>query len=147
MPLISEVISSGGVFRLYPKGTSMLPLLVQEKDSVLLASPTNIKKHDIVLYLRENDQYVLHRVMKINNGVFTMCGDNQFLFEKGIKESQILAKVVGIYKENKFLKTDDKEYILYIFKQTLLIHSKRIIFNLKRPIKAFWRFFFANKLH
>ena len=35
-PLLSEVLESGGEFRLYPKGTSMLPLLREGEDSVLL---------------------------------------------------------------------------------------------------------------
>ena len=34
--IIREVLSSGGEFRLYPHGTSMLPLLRQGRDSVSL---------------------------------------------------------------------------------------------------------------
>ena len=34
--VIEEVLSSGGEFRMFPKGTSMLPLLVQGRDSVVL---------------------------------------------------------------------------------------------------------------
>ena len=36
--LIREVLASGGEFRLYPHGTSMLPLLRQGIDSVALRS-------------------------------------------------------------------------------------------------------------
>ena len=38
MPMIAEVIAAGGVFRLYPRGTSMQPLLVAGEDSVELSA-------------------------------------------------------------------------------------------------------------
>ena len=34
--VIEDVLASGGEFRMYPKGTSMLPLIVQTRDSVVL---------------------------------------------------------------------------------------------------------------
>ena len=47
--LIEEVIGSGGEFRLFPKGVSMRPLLVQGRDSVVLRRKDGVpaKKHDI----------------------------------------------------------------------------------------------------
>ena len=38
MPTIREVIDAGGVFRLYPRGKSMLPLLVEGEDSIELGA-------------------------------------------------------------------------------------------------------------
>lgn len=76
--LIKEAISSDGEFRLYPRGTSMMPLLREGIDSVLLKKPEGVSKNDIVLYKRSNGQFVLHRVIKIKNGEYVMCGDNQF---------------------------------------------------------------------
>ena len=34
--VIEEILNAGGEFRMYPKGTSMLPLIVQGRDSVVL---------------------------------------------------------------------------------------------------------------
>lgn len=62
--LIEDVISRDGEFRLYPRGTSMLPLIRQGKDSVVLVKPGLLSKNDIVLYRRRNDKYVLHRIVK-----------------------------------------------------------------------------------
>ena len=59
-PLLREVIDSGGEFRLYPRGTSMLPLIRQGKDSVALVRPEALSRHDICLYRRGNGQFVLH---------------------------------------------------------------------------------------
>ena len=87
--VIEEVLASGGEFRMYPKGTSMLPLIVQTRDSVVLKRnfEDGAKKHDIAFYRRRNGQFVLHRVMDIcDDGTYTMCGDNQTELEKGIEK-------------------------------------------------------------
>ena len=95
--LIEEVISSDGEFRLYPKGTSMLPLIRQGKDSVILVKPSLLSKGDIILYKRENGQFVLHRIIKIKGDDLIICGDNQSDLETGIKTSDVIAKVKAVY--------------------------------------------------
>ena len=65
LPLMREILQSGGEFRLFPQGTSMLPLLRQGVDSVVLRTENNIKKGDICLYQRNNGDFVLHRVVKL----------------------------------------------------------------------------------
>ena len=115
---IDEVLASGGEFRLYPKGTSMLPLIVQTRDSVVLKRNVEqpAKKHDIAFYRRRNGQFVLHRVMKIcEDGTYTMCGDNQTALEKGIEKDQIIAYVSGLYRKDKAVKMDGAAYSAYVF--------------------------------
>ena len=103
VPLIEEVIESGGEFRLFPKGTSMLPLLRQGKDSVALVKKSdNLKKGDVIFYRRPNGQFVLHRIVKKpQNRVYILCGDNQTALEKGITDSMIIASVSAVYKKEK----------------------------------------------
>ncbi len=99
-PIIRESIKDGGQFVFYPSGISMQPTIDGGRDCVVLAEPNNLKKYDLVLYRRQNEQYVLHRIMKIRNHTFTMCGDNQLYFEYNITMPQIIAKVREIRKEN-----------------------------------------------
>lgn len=116
--LIEEVISSGGEFRLFPKGVSMRPLLVQGRDSVVLRKKEGVpaKKHDIAFYKRSNGQFVLHRVMKIKkDGSYVMCGDNQFEFEEGISREQIIGYVSDIYRGNKRFSISSFKYRAYVF--------------------------------
>ena len=48
MPQIRELLSKGQPVRLYPKGVSMMPMLRQGIDSVLLSPVTGkLKKYDI----------------------------------------------------------------------------------------------------
>ena len=113
-PLIEESISTGGEFRLFHKGKSMMPLLREGKDSVLLVKPDNIQKNDIVLFVRESGQFVMHRVVKIKGDEYIMCGDYQCVLERGIKKENIVAKVKGVFRENEYNDLTSKEYKKYV---------------------------------
>ena len=116
--VIEEILAGGGEFQINPKGTSMLPLIVQTRDSVVIKRNFDIpaKKHDIAFYRRKNGQFVLHRVMKLcEDGTYTMCGDNQLLFEKGIESSQIMGYVCVINRKGKKVKLDGISYKSYVF--------------------------------
>lgn len=135
--LIEEVISTGGEFRLYPRGTSMLPLIKQGKDSVILVKPSLLSVNDIILYKRKNEQFVLHRIVKINGKDLVICGDNQTNLEYGITVDDVIAKVSAIYIDETRYEgvTGDKgkNYLLKLkfkrlFKPTVL-RIKRVIKN------------------
>ena len=134
-PLISEIISSGGSFRLFPKGISMLPTIKQGVDSVELAAPKKLKKYDVVLYKRPNGQFVIHRIMKIKGEEATLCGDNQVSLEKGVDLNDILAKVIGIYKGEKLFKNTDFFYKVYSFVWANTRVFRRVWRGARRKIK------------
>ena len=113
-PLISEVIESDGEFRLYPRGTSMMPLIREGIDSVLLIKARDVSKNDMVFYKRENGQFVLHRAVKIKKNSYVMCGDNQFKLEKGIRQENVLAVVKGFYRDELYVDENNEEYRKYL---------------------------------
>lgn len=127
-PLILEVIDSGGEFRLFPKGTSMLPLLRQGIDSVVLVkADKELDVGDVPLYKRENGQYVLHRIVKKEkDGTYVLCGDNQTALERGISSKQFIAVISAIYRKDKRVNTNAFSYRLYSF---------------------FWRSFLVRKIY
>ena len=105
LPLMLEILQGGGEFRLYPRGTSMLPLLRQDVDSVILRTDDHIKKGDICLYKRNNGDFVLHRVVKAEpDGTFVFRGDNQTIAEPKIGKEQIIAKVTCVMRGEKACK-------------------------------------------
>ena len=116
--VIEEILASGGEFRMYPRGTSMLPLIVQGEDSVVLKRNTEIpaRKHDIAFYRRPSGQFVLHRVMKIDkDGTYVMCGDNQYVLEKAVKKEAVIGYVSEIYKGDKPVGLRSLKYRAYVF--------------------------------
>ena len=87
MPLIQESLSAGRSVRFSPRGISMLPMLRQGIDSVILSpAPETLKKYDLPLYRRDNGKYVLHRIVDAG-ATYTCVGDNQFQLEHGIRRA------------------------------------------------------------
>ena len=115
VPVIKEAVDGGGVFTLGVTGNSMCPLFWEDRDSVILSKPENIKKFDIILYKRSNGHYVLHRIVKIKNNVYSLCGDNQNAVECPIHPDQVIAKVTGFIRKGKARKTSNFIYKLYVF--------------------------------
>ena len=101
MPLIRTQLASGKSVRFSPRGISMLPMLRQGIDSVVLSPvPERLKKYDLPLYQRSTGEYVLHRVVKAGES-YTCIGDNQFAYESGLQHSQMIALVTAFYRRKK----------------------------------------------
>ena len=113
--LIREVLSSGGEFRLYPHGTSMLPLLRQGRDSVSLRQVDSpIRKNDILFYQRPDGAYVLHRVRTVTPKELTMWGDNQTAPERGVCPDWIIGRVTRIFRGGEEVSCDGSRYRRYL---------------------------------
>jgi len=111
--LMDDAFKEGMTFTFPSKGKSMLPLL-HDNDLVTVDRIKTLKKGDIVLYKRNNGQYVLHRIRKIKKDKsFIMVGDHQRKVEYGIKESQILAVLIAYKKNNKEYHLKGFRYSLY----------------------------------
>lgn len=116
VPLMQEVIGEGGEFRLFPRGTSMLPLLREGRDSVILVAPAVLKKRDICLYRRQDGTYVLHRLIKWDKaGGPVFCGDNQTALEYGVPSESVVAVVSAYYRGDKRIEVSAFSYRLYSF--------------------------------
>lgn len=115
MPIIEERLAAGHSVELSPRGVSMLPLIREGKDSVIL-SPTGgkLKKYDLPLYLRRDGKYVLHRVVAIKDDGYTMAGDNQYVYERGISHDQIIAVVSAIRRGGRLFFAANPLYRLYV---------------------------------
>jgi hypothetical protein len=128
MPLIRETLAAGKNVEFSPRGTSMLPMLRQGMDRVVLSPlPEKLQKYDLPLYQRENGQYVLHRIVKVGETI-TCIGDNQIDREEGLLESQMIGLVTAFYRGNKKVSVADWRYWLYCR-----------IWPVSRPARRAWR--------
>lgn len=113
--IIREVLDSGGEFRLYPKGTSMQPLIRAGRDSVVLVkSSVPCRINDLILFRRDDGDYVLHRVMRLRQDALVLCGDNQTVLEHGIRDDQVIGKVKVIHRGGKVLDDTSWSYKVYL---------------------------------
>ena len=88
-------------------GNSMSPFLIHGRDTVYLSRLTrSIHRGDMLLYQRENGNYVLHRVFKAAPESLTMIGDAQTILEPGIRREQVIAIVTRVERKGKPLGPD-----------------------------------------
>ena len=113
MPLIRERLAAGQSIKFSPRGVSMLPMLRQGIDSVVLSPvPEKLKKYDLPLYQRDDGKYILHRIVAVGDS-YTCMGDNQFVAETGVRQDQMIALVTGFYRKEKYHRVTEPGYLLY----------------------------------
>ena len=111
--LLQLQMQDGGRARLTVTGGSMLPMLRQRRDAVeLVQVDRDLKKGDIILYRRENGQYVLHRIVGMGKSLYLCSGDNEAKREP-VAPHQVLAVVDGFIRKGKHRTIDGFGYGLY----------------------------------
>lgn len=112
MQLLQVQLEKGGRANLTVTGFSMHPLLRSRRDSVALVPAGKQKKGDIILYRRESGQFVLHRIIKVEEDAYICSGDNQAIREPVMQE-QVLAVVDGFTRKGKTYAIDHLGYRVY----------------------------------
>ena len=124
MPIINEAFDKGESFTFKPNGVSMLPFIKGGKTSVTIEKYTGgAQINDVVFYKRDDGKYVLHRIVKIYENGYGVCGDNQWWVEK-VNDEQIFAQVKlveGKKGSGGFL------YLKTLFVRRFIIHIKAYI--------------------
>ena len=101
------LLENGEELALPVQGNSMVPFLVNRRDTVWLRKPAKpLKVGDIVLYQRENGQYILHRIHSIQADSFTLVGDAHQVLEPGVRREQIFGRVTRVYRKGKTVGPD-----------------------------------------
>ena len=96
-------------------GDSMMPLLRQKRDLVILKKPEGrLKKYDVPLYRRDNGQYVLHRILKVRQEDYVICGDNRYRKEYGITDRHIIGVLESVVRDGKTISVSDWNYRFYV---------------------------------
>ena len=127
-PLFRERLAAGQQVRFSPMGTSMLPMLREGRDSVVLSPPPKkLRPFDLALYRRDSGAYVLHRITAVGQ-TYTCMGDNQFVSEHGLRHDQIIALVTGFRRNGRDHSVTEPGYRLYCF-----------LWHYSRPLRRFWR--------
>jgi len=112
-PVMEEVLASGGSVDLTVTGNSMYPMLRHRVSRVRLAAPRPLQVGDLPLYRRDNGCFVLHRVVAVENGLYTCCGDHQWRRETGLRQDQILAVVTDFCRKTRWISAQSAAYSAY----------------------------------
>ncbi len=136
VPLIKESFMLSSRFVLVVTGSSMRPTLKHLKDKVELVPLSNraVKKGDIILFEREGEDCILHRVIKVcDDNTFIVNGDAQTWTEK-VAYKQIIAVVSHIYKNDKRISCDNILYRLYCSLWRILKPLRPLLIKIKRTL-------------
>ncbi len=107
-----DVIAEQGRLVYTNEGDSMNPVIREGNLLVLEAVKEPLKVGDVPLYKRDSGQYVLHRIIEIKRGKYTMKGDNRDFIEKGITDKNIIGVLTGIVRNGKTYPVETpREYI------------------------------------
>ncbi len=146
-PLIREAFAAGKAFGLPVTGTSNLPTLSPNRDSILLGRADGpLKKGDLPLYRRSSGQYVLHRVVSVQkDGSYTCCGDNQCTLEPGIRPEQIIGKTVWIRRKGREFSPRHLGYRLWVWFWVLVLPRREALFRVRHAAGRLCRKLFPGK--
>ena len=113
-----QILKEKGIL-VYPNaGVSMMPLLRQGKDLMVIRArgSERLGRWDAVLFKRRNGQYVLHRILKIREKDYVICGDNCWRREYGITDEQILGVLTAVVRGGqKTIRVTDLRYRCYVW--------------------------------
>jgi hypothetical protein len=94
-------------------GTSMMPLIREGKDVMIIERPNGrLRKYDVALY-KKNGSYILHRVIKVRESDYVIVGDHCTVREYGITDSDIIGVMKGLIRSGKELDLNSFGYKFY----------------------------------
>lgn len=136
LPLIRERLKAGQSIRnLSFRGTSMLPMLRQRKDTVEIEPlPPRLKKYDLPIYQYPNGKVVMHRIVAVREDRYICLGDNTYTQETVYPE-QLIAVVRAFQRGNRRIQVDSFWYQLYCRIWVALFPIRRFLVRAMRWLR------------
>ena len=99
MSSFEEELEQNGTLVFPNKGTSMMPLLRQNRDLMVIEKrgPERLRKYDAVLYKR-GENYVMHRILQVRDRDYWIVGDHCRVGES-VREEQILGVLKQVVRD------------------------------------------------
>ena len=108
MPEYEELLRSGAELPLIVSGESMLPFLRPGRDTVFLKSASGqLGRGEIAFYRRFDGAYVLHRVVRAEEGKYWFLGDAQIRVEGPLPASCVFACVTAVRRGKRLIRPGD----------------------------------------
>ena len=131
---IEEVLLTHGKYIGPTVGVSMLPMLKNRRDTIVVQVKTErLKRLDVALY-RRGSAYVLHRVLKPIEGGYIIRGDNCYADEK-VPENAVIGVLTEFFRKGKHFYCTDKKYLKYVEKRLKTYKVRRFFVLLKARCK------------
>lgn len=131
-----EVLEKYGRLVYTNSGDSMLPFIHEKRDILIIEKPSGrLKKYDVPLYRRDSGQYVLHRILKVRENDYVICGDNRINKEYGITDRHIIGVLTAVNRNGKMIYNNNRLYRLYVHLWCDLFCVRYLVLKTKSIIK------------
>lgn len=139
---IEDVLLSTGKYIGPTVGTSMLPMLKNRRDTIVVqAKAERLKPLDVALYKR-GSLYILHRVLKVTDTGYIIRGDNCY-YDEIVAEEDVIGVLTEFFRKKTHYYCTDEKYLKYVRKRIKHYKSRRffvltwrkIFLGIKKPIK------------
>lgn len=132
---IEDVLKEKGVYIGPTVGVSMLPMLKNRRDTIVVKPKTErLKALDVALYKR-GDAYVLHRVLQPLDGGYLIRGDNCYVDEH-IPEEDVFGVLTEFFRKDKHYFCTDEKYLKYVRRRLKTYKPRRFFVRIKRKIRS-----------
>lgn len=138
MPIIRDSFEQGLTVTLPVTGNSMKPLFSHKRDSVVLSAcdPYSLKRGDVPLYRRDDGQYVLHRIVRVEEDTYTLTGDAQWELEIGLPKKNVLAVMTGFIRKGKAVNCQNFSYRVYVAVWMCLRPLRPMMVRVRRKLRS-----------
>jgi signal peptidase I len=111
---VVRLLEDGKTVQIKPQGYSMYPMFLPGRDSAVLSkvNQNRLRRGDVVLYRRDTQTLVMHRIWKVTKNNVFLVGDNQSSVEGPIKKSKIIGILVFFLRKNKKISVHNLIYRL-----------------------------------
>ena len=114
MSTFEDILTRDGRLVFSTVGKSMLPLIREGKDLVVICpAPSALKRNDVILYKRNDGQYVLHRIVAIRSDGLVTRGDNCCSKECHIQIGQVVGILQAVMKNGREILADSWQFKLF----------------------------------
>lgn len=142
---IEENLHKYGSYASTVVGVSMYPMLRPRQDTVFIeTAEEGLSAFDVALYHVPGGRYVLHRVLKVQNERYIICGDNCVNLEY-VPREWVIGRLTAFYRGEKKVELTDVSYRLYVALWCRPWQVRIFLLKLRRIGGKVWRGLHGSK--
>lgn len=139
---IEEVLLEKGIYIGPTVGVSMLPMLKNRRDTIVVKAKTErLNPLDVALYKR-GSAYILHRVLTVTDSGYIIRGDNCY-YDEIVPEEAVIGVLTEFFRKKKHYFCTDAQYLKYVkrhlknykVRRFFVLGKRKVVAAIKKPIK------------
>lgn len=132
---LEREIASGKPVVTVTVGDSMEPLLYNRSTRVVIVkADKELGKNELPIYKRPTGQFVMHRIITVDEDFYYTRGDNRIGLEQVPKE-WVQGVVTEVYRKEKHFSVENKWYLTYVKVWNLIYPIRWFVYMLRGKVR------------